>query len=576
METKSKTLGAVIVTRVSTGEQAKHGTSLESQLDSCRAKAAAMGLAIIAEYEDAGVSGNLLTTREGMQHAIIDIQEGRANTLICANISRFSRNVEHQQALVKNIRAAGGRLVFSEAEFEENATGDFNFVIQGGYAAFERQIIRERTMRGKRKRAEEGQQPQRSRPPYGYHIITNAEVECGLKSASERGHYVIVEERADVVRRIFDLYVNGLSSLPQIAKTFNREGIPTPGRGRTWEHATIRVILTNPAYKGEPVSGRQKCHVDESRLGQLHKWTGRPITRPEVRELVAEEDQLKLASPPIVTAEVWEAAQRRLEKNRTFQRGNPNRVQMLTGITICPNCRERAVFKSQNANGKRYRYLTCGQQRRAAALTGNKPCSGDLYPVSFMEEATAKVIEVAYQDPKAIAAAPVVYLGNEASLPHDATELRQELTKLDNALEELKAENMLCVRAQIAGMKDGAPGDAYKEIFADIAARRKDIENRRGVVSLALTSSSGERKKTGQQRVSKAVQQALEEAWRVLSSPDVPGHTKRDILMPLVDKVILHKDGVEVIFAPGLFEEGEGRSRELNCYTTCIGIRTQR
>ena len=39
---------------------------------------------------------------------------------------------------------------------------------------------------------------------------------------------------------------------------------------------------------------------------------------------------------------------------------------------------------------------------------------------------------------------------------------------------------------------------------------------------------------------------------------------------------MLHKDGVEVMFAPGLFEEGEGRSRELNCYTTCIGIKTQR
>ena len=165
MKTKSKTSGAVIVTRVSTGEQAKHGTSLESQLASCRAKAAAMGLAIIAEYEDAGVSGNLMTMREGMQSAITDIQEGRADTLVCANISRFSRNVEHQQVLRNSIRAAGGRLIFSEAEFEETATGDLNFAIQGGFAAYERQTIRERTMRGKRKRAEEGQQPQRSRPP---------------------------------------------------------------------------------------------------------------------------------------------------------------------------------------------------------------------------------------------------------------------------------------------------------------------------------------------------------------------------------------------------------------------------
>lgn len=37
----------------------------------------------------------------------------------------------------------------------------------------------------------------------------------------------------------------------------------------------------NPAYKGEPVSGRQKCSTDESRLGQRHKLTGRLITTPD-------------------------------------------------------------------------------------------------------------------------------------------------------------------------------------------------------------------------------------------------------------------------------------------------------
>ncbi len=55
--THAITSGAIIYTRVSTGEQAKNGTSLESQLDACRTKAAALNLPIIAEYEDAGVSG---------------------------------------------------------------------------------------------------------------------------------------------------------------------------------------------------------------------------------------------------------------------------------------------------------------------------------------------------------------------------------------------------------------------------------------------------------------------------------------------------------------------------------------
>jgi len=71
-----KIAGAVIVTRVSTGKQIQ-GTSLEDQVEACRVKALALGLPIIAEYEDAGISGGFLLLREGMQAAIADIQAER-------------------------------------------------------------------------------------------------------------------------------------------------------------------------------------------------------------------------------------------------------------------------------------------------------------------------------------------------------------------------------------------------------------------------------------------------------------------------------------------------------------------
>jgi len=90
-----KVAGAVIVTRVSTGKQVQ-GTSLEEQVEACRAKALALSLPIIAEYEDAGISGGFLLLRGGMQAALADIQANRANTLITATMSRYSRDKEHQ------------------------------------------------------------------------------------------------------------------------------------------------------------------------------------------------------------------------------------------------------------------------------------------------------------------------------------------------------------------------------------------------------------------------------------------------------------------------------------------------
>jgi len=100
--------GAVIYTRVSGGEQDKHGTSPETQRDACRAKALSLGLPVVAEYYDGGVSGGFLLARKGMQAALGDIQTGRADTLICAALSRYSRDVEHQQAIKKAVQSAGG------------------------------------------------------------------------------------------------------------------------------------------------------------------------------------------------------------------------------------------------------------------------------------------------------------------------------------------------------------------------------------------------------------------------------------------------------------------------------------
>ena len=572
----NKTRGAVIYTRVSTNEQVENGTSLLSQREACEREAEYMRLDVIEICEDAGVSGSRYHTRPGMKRALHLIESGQASVLIATKIDRIGRSARIVLDIADRIEKLDGDLITSDVKFDKTPAGRCMRTIWAAMAEMERETIRDRTVGGKRKRAEQGQQPQRSRSPYGYRIVSNAEVECGLFPTSERGHYFIVEETAAIVRRIFQDYCFGSATLPKITRALNNEGIPSPGNGKLWQHATVSFILTNPVYKGEPVSGRQKCHSDERRLEQKHKWTGRQITTPEVRRLVPEGEWLKLSAPPLVDAETWDLAQQQLVQNRTFLKGNPRQIRMLSGRTVCPYCGAQGVIKQQKANGKQYPYFICGAQRKASQLTGEKPCKGDLYPVSFMEESMVKVMQEAWTNPQALAAVEVAYDVNLPEPIQDSASLRKELARLDKGLEELKQEETVAVRAQMAGMKAGASAEVYSELFADIALRRKDYGNRRGQVSMALANSKEDRKKTSKQNVSRAVQQALEEAWRVLSSPDVPGVTKRDILLPLVDKVVLHKDGVEVVFVPGLFDETEDNNLRSNCYTTCIGISTQR
>lgn len=339
--------GAVIYARVSTGEQVKHGTSLESQVETCRDKALSLGLPIYAEYQDAGISGGLLVMRDGIQQAISDIQSGRADTLICANLSRFSRDAEHQQTLKKAIEAAGGRIVFCDMVFDQTPEGDLAYGLMGQFAQYERQVIRARTMRGKRKRAEEGQQPQRSRPPYGYHIVTNAQVAANLYPVAMRGQYLISEPTAAIVRRLFADYHSGGFSLSTLCLALNREGVATPANGRAWREATLRVILMNPVYKGQPVSGRQKCATDETRLGQRHKLTGRPIVTPHTRTLAPEENRLTLSAPALVTEAVWDAVQERLARGPPRGAATRARCRCFQAIRSAPSAAARRVSSSR-------------------------------------------------------------------------------------------------------------------------------------------------------------------------------------------------------------------------------------
>ena len=582
--------GAVIVTRVSTGEQVKHGTSLESQLELCRAKAAALGLTVIAEYEDAGISGSLLLMRVGMQAAIADITVGRASHLICATLDRFSRTVEHQHTIKREIEAAGGAIIFCDMNFDDTPEGDLNFAIQGGFKQYERQAIRARTMRGKRKRAESGQQPQRSRPPFGYLIVTHAHVTRGTYPADQIGHYFVVEEKAAIIRRLFESYAAGTHSMPSLARAFNQEGVPTPGGGRAWLEPTLRFLLTNPVYKGEPASGKQRTVVDEGRLQQVHRLNGRPITRPEVRVARPPEEWLPLSAPPLVSMEVWQAVQERMVQMRTFQGGNPRRTQMLSGKVYCPHCGSQAVIKHQKANGVTYRYYLCGAQRRSRVLGPERPCVGDLYPIHETEQAALTALEKVLTCPESVAEALAVYRQGQIAASQTPDEARRLLRELDAGLLLMKGEEQSAVTAQLAGIRAGASPEAYAAVFADIAARRKDLEGKRK----ALSGSTG-RPKAGETDDGSVMAGLLRSALAVLSDPAVPGAEKRAALSPIVERVICRKGGADVVFAPGLFgdswskdnvwskgstgEDGSlsgGGSTRQTYQTTCIGISTHK
>ncbi len=124
----------------------------------------------------------------------------------------------------------------------------------------------------------------------------------------------------------------------------------------------------------------------------------------------------------------------------------------------------------------------------------------------------------------------------EAAPAKTESSLRAELAALDTALSALTAQEAAAVQAQIAGIIAGASPAAYAAAFADIAARRKDLEDRRGTLSHQLRNPVASPAKSTQPRAALEAQ-ALEDAALVLSAPDIPGTVKRDIISRVLTRV---------------------------------------
>lgn len=544
----SKRHGAVIVTRVSTGEQVKHGTSLESQLETCRVKAVELRLPIVAEYEDAGVSGALLLSREGMQAALADIRDGRADTLITANISRLSRDVMHQQDIRRQVEAVGGRVVFCDLNIDlTTPEGDLTFGIFGSFSQYERMLIRDRTMRGRKAKAAEGIQTLRSLSPYGYHIVSKADVLRGTYPADQLGHYIVMQEQAAIVRRMFACVASGTHSMPMLSRDLNAEGVPAPKGGLHWRSSTIRSILSNPAYKGTPTFGRTRWTVDENRLLRVHQITGEPIRCVRQYRQLPEEEWTYLTAPALIDDSMWEVVQAKLASNKALRGGNPKRARMLSGRVLCPVCGGGMQAGPKSSGGRIY--YACGRHRKSRDEIGTSVCHASLYEIAVTEQAVMAAVEDACTRPEAIAAAVAAYAGSQEK-GLDATEVRHELNSIDRMLKELADQEAATVAAQVRGIMAGASADAYAVFFADIAAKRKDLEDRRGQLTTRLNMRRLGRKSP--QLIRSDRQKHLIDTREVLTSEDVSGAEKRDLLGTIIEKVVCQKGGADIYFLPGV------------------------
>lgn len=280
-----------IYCRVSTRGQEEEGTSLASQEEACRRYAAMHGYTVAEEHVSHEVyTGTELWDRPWLTTLREAVRARQVDILVAYATDRLARDPIHLAILAEECERSRVALAFVTEPLDASPEGALIRYVKGYAARIEHEKIRERTLRGKRARAEAGQLHNHGSDLYGY----RRDKETRTRS--------IDEAEAAVVRQIFRWCAEEGATLREVARRLNEAGTPPPSAGKLsfddpertprWGKSMVQRLLKNPAYKGETIAwryrstkGRQSADRRTSgsgcpRASRQASWTPRCGRRP--------------------------------------------------------------------------------------------------------------------------------------------------------------------------------------------------------------------------------------------------------------------------------------------------------
>ena len=316
-------------------EKAGESMSIEHQGILLRQYAEEHGFNVVDEYADDGYSGTNFD-RPDVQRLLDDAKSGKIDTIIVKDLSRFGRNyIEVGQYIDYIFPAYGIRFIAINDNVDtadRTSTAMDMMPIMNVFNEWHAANTSKK-IRAVLESSQRSGKYTNWNYPYGYRA-----------GDDESRTAVIDEEAAAVIRRIYDLRLQGHSART-IARILTDEGIPNPATYYTkldggkwnrpckpyWNPETIRWILSNPTYIG---------HTIQHKTTRVSYKNHKVVQIPESEWIINEN-----AHEPIISKEIWDKVQTTYEGKRG-RSDKSNVVHPLSGLVVCPNCGKKLKFKS--------------------------------------------------------------------------------------------------------------------------------------------------------------------------------------------------------------------------------------
>ena len=308
-----------IYTGVFTSMQVE-GYSLDAQKDKLRKYADYQEMSIVGEYSDEGKSGKSVEGRPQFKQMLVDIESGKDNVdyVLVFKLSRFGRNAADVLSSLQKMQDYGVNLICVEDGIDSSKdAGKLMISVLSAVAEIERENILVQTMEGRRQKAREDRW-NGGFAPYGYQLVN--------------GELIIAEDEAEIIRIIYDKFVNTTMGMAAIAAFLNNSGYKKKLRQNNtiegFSTSFVKGVLDNPIYCGKLAFGRRKNEKISGTRNEYH--------------IVKQKDYLLSDGihEAIISEEMWNQAHRKRQETGVLQvkTHSLEHEHILSGIIKCPVC----------------------------------------------------------------------------------------------------------------------------------------------------------------------------------------------------------------------------------------------
>jgi site-specific DNA recombinase len=357
--------------RVSTTRQAQAQT-IEQQLTRLRSLVEQQGWILSNQhiYRDDGFSGASLN-RPGLDRLRDAAAQAAFDAVLITAPDRLARKYVHQVLLIEELEGCGCQVRFSDRPMSDDPHDQLLLQIRGAVAEYERVLITDRMRRGRLAKLRAGQLLPWSRPPYGYQIDPQHPRDP-------------TRVRADaitsvIVQQIFAWYLEPQATLYQVTLRLSTARVPTATGKQRWTTASIRNMLTNPAYTGTAYANRTREVAARKRRSALQ-----PLGRGTSYVQRQAEDWIPIAIPAIVEQEVFAQVQAKLRQNqRQAPRNNRAHTYLLRALVSCGHCQHSVVARALS-NG--YHYYICRRHTTTVEIARDDRCRSRYIPTQVLDD----------------------------------------------------------------------------------------------------------------------------------------------------------------------------------------------